>query len=49
MVRINEGYLNDACHVSIYNLTKSSEVEYFYARKYHKIVMELLHKVISEE
>lgn len=47
MARIKQDYLEDACNVSTYNLNKSSEIEYFYSKKYPYIIVEVLSKVLS--
>lgn len=47
--RLKDIYLDDACVVATYNLKKSTELEYFYSRKYHLTVIEVLCKVVSED
>lgn len=37
--RLRDIYLDDACVVATYNLKKSTELEYFYSRKYHLTVI----------
>lgn len=42
MVRLYEGFYADACQVAEYNLIKLSDIEYFYEKGYHSMVVNMI-------
>jgi hypothetical protein len=49
MKRVKQGFLADGCHVATFNLVKTNDLEYFYSKNYHQIILELADSANLEE
>ena len=46
---MQQGYFADSCQVLEYNLVKIADIEYFYSKNYHEIVIKMEAKATSLE